>query len=256
MKAIILAAGRGNRLSNRTNETNKCMLEFDGKPILEYNLDRASEIPEINEIIVVVGHKADDIISKYKRHFTSEMYRRKSIKYVYQWEQKGLVHAIECAKEALEGENLFLMLGDEILLDPRHNEMAKEFSDRQYKDNELSSLFGFCGVVRRRLEKLEKVSKTYAILFDKHWNINRLIEKPRYFPNAFQGTGHCIFQNEILNYIDECPIHIRRGRGEKELPDLIQCAIDDGKEVRHFVVADDYFNINTAEDLKELITVK
>jgi len=247
MKALILAAGRGSRLSDKTNETNKCMLEFSEKPILEYNLDRASEIPEINEIVIVVGHKGKDITKKYYDKF----YKNKRLRFIIQEKQEGLVHAIECAKEALEGEDFFLMLGDEILLNPRHKEMAKEFSDKQYKNNEFS-LFGFCGVVRRRKKELEKISKTYTVLFDKYWSINRLIEKPRYFPNAFQGTGHCIFKNEILNYIDECPIHIRRGRGEKELPDLIQCAIDDGKEVRHFVIADDYFNINTKEDLKDV----
>ena len=89
------------------------------------------------------------------------------------------------------------------------------------------------------------------MLFNGDWKINRLIEKPKYQHNIFQGTGHCIFKNDILNYIDECPIHIRRGRGEKELPDLIQCAIDDGKEIRHFIVADDYTNVNDVNDLKE-----
>ena len=38
-------------------------------------------------------------------------------------------------------------------------------------------------------------------------------------------------------------------RGEKELPDLIQCCIDDGKIVKAFKVCDDYCNINSKEDL-------
>lgn len=245
MKAVILAAGRGNRLSDKTNNINKCMLKLNEKPILEYNIQRACEIPEINEIIVVVGYQKEDII----KHFGFD-YNGKNIRYIYQWEQLGLVNAIEVAREILNDEDFFLLLGDEILINSRHKEMVEEFSKRQYNDTEIS-LFGFCGVVRRMKRDLEKINRTYAIMFDGNWRINRLIEKPKYFPNIFQGTGCCIFKNEILNYINECPIHIRRGREEKELPDFIQCAIDDGKEIRHFVIGSEYCNINDLTDLKE-----
>ena len=238
MKALILAAGRGNRLSDKTNNINKCMLKLNEKPILEYNVQRASEIPQINEIIIVVGYQKENIIKYFGFN-----YNGKNIRYIYQWEQLGLVHAIEIAKEILNGEDFFLMLGDEILIDSKHKEMVEEFNN--------FGAFGLCGVIRRKRDDLEKISRTYAIMFDNRWKINRLIEKPKFYPNIFQGTGHCIFKNEILNYINECPIHIRRGRGEKELPDLIQCCVDDGKEVRHFIVGSNYCNINNQKDLEE-----
>jgi dTDP-glucose pyrophosphorylase len=63
------------------------------------------------------------------------------------------------------------------------------------------------------------------------------------------GTGNCIFRSEILSYIDETPIN--HHRGEKELPDLIQCAVDDGNTVKSFVLGDMYFNVNSLEDLEE-----
>ena len=238
MKALILAAGRGNRLSDKTNNTNKCMLEINGIPVLEYNIRRASEIDEINEIIIVVGYQKEDIMKYF-----SNYYDGRNIKYVYQWEQLGLVNAIEVAKEALSGEDFFLMLGDEVLVNSKHKEMINDFN--------AFGAFGLCGVVIRSYGDLEKISKTYTVLFSGNWKINRIIEKPKYQHNIFQGTGQCIFRNEILDYISETPINIRRGRQEKELPDLIQCTIDDGKEIRHFVVADDYANINDKNDLKE-----
>ena len=61
------------------------------------------------------------------------------------------------------------------------------------------------------------------------------------------GTGNCVFSNDILAYIPYTPIHHQRQ--EKELPDLIQCAIDDGKQIGSFLVCDQYANINTAEDI-------
>ena len=40
MKLIILAAGRGSRLSKYTKDKPKGMLNFLGKPILEYQIDK------------------------------------------------------------------------------------------------------------------------------------------------------------------------------------------------------------------------
>ena len=247
MKALILAAGRGNRLNNKTDSTNKCMLEINETPIIEYNIHRASEISEISEIIIVVGYQKENIINYFDNY-----YNGRTIKYVIQKEQKGLVDAIECAKEALNGEDFFLMLGDEILVNSRHKEMVKNFLNNNY-------IFGFCGMVEQK--DPSKISKTYGIFTsdDSHEGecICRLIEKPKTPPNNhLQGTGHIVFRNSILDYIDETPVNIRRGRQEKELPDLIQSAVDDCQIIKPFIICSDYCNVNSEQDLidaKEMI---
>jgi len=234
MKALILAGGRGSRLGNLTDSTNKCMLELCGKPVLEYNIERAVEIDEISEVIIVVGHRAEDIINKY-----GIKYGGKKIRYVIQWEQKGLVHAIECAKDVIGKDDFFLLLGDEVLVNSRHKEMLKKFREED--------LFGICGVMFQRDKN--KINRTYTVLVDDNGRIFRLIEKPKKALNNWQGTGHCIFKNEILSYIPRTPIHPERG--EKELPDLIQCAVDYGQLVKIFNICDEYANINSKEDLIE-----
>jgi len=233
MKALILAAGRGKRLGSMTDSTNKCMLELAGRPVLEYNLDRAAEL-DVDEIVLVVGYRAEDIINRYGIN-----YKGKRISYVIQWEQKGLVHAIECARDALEGEDFFLLLGDEVLVNSRHKEMLEEFR--------RGDVFAICGVMFQKDK--EKIKRTYTVLTDENGRVFRLIEKPKKALNNWQGTGHCIFKNEILSYIERTPIHPERG--EKELPDLIQCAVDDGQVVKIFDICDAYTNINSEEDLKE-----
>jgi dTDP-glucose pyrophosphorylase len=75
------------------------------------------------------------------------------------------------------------------------------------------------------------------------------VEKPRRAINQYQGTGNCIFSNRILEYIGYTPIS--QARNEKELPDLIQCAIDDGHIVQSFLVGGRYININTVEDVSQ-----
>jgi dTDP-glucose pyrophosphorylase len=61
------------------------------------------------------------------------------------------------------------------------------------------------------------------------------------------GTGNCIFKNKIFDYVPYTPINYMRK--EKELPDLIQCTIDDGNPVKLFYINAKYVNINTPEDI-------
>jgi UDP-N-acetylglucosamine diphosphorylase / glucose-1-phosphate thymidylyltransferase / UDP-N-acetylgalactosamine diphosphorylase / glucosamine-1-phosphate N-acetyltransferase / galactosamine-1-phosphate N-acetyltransferase len=210
------------------------MLPFDGKPVLEYNMQRAVDLDEVEEIILLVGHRAEDIINNF-----GISYKGKKISYVIQAEPKGLVNAIECAKVALDKDDFFLFLGDEILINSRHQEMVKKFKEK--------NLFAVCGVTLQKDKT--KISRTYTVLTGENGRIFRLIEKPRRPLDNWQGTGHCVFKNEVLSYIDKTPIH--HERGEKELPDLIQCAVDDGQVVEFFNICDKYTNINSSEDLED-----
>lgn len=232
MKALILAGGRGNRLEPITDEINKCMLPLAGKPLIEYSLEGA-RAAGVDEIVVVVGYLAEDIINTYGNRFHDV-----PIRYVIQWEQRGLVHAMECASRALGNSDFMLFLADEILLNPRHAEMIRTFRDE--------AVFVLCGVIE--VEDRSQISKTYAIIRNEEDDrIYRLIEKPARPMNNIMGTGNCIFRNAILSYIADTPINQKRG--EKELPDLIQCAIDDGQKVKAFFISDRYVNVNTPEDI-------
>ncbi len=232
MKALILAGGRGNRLNEFSENKNKCMIAFQGKPLIEHILENTSAL-DFSEIVIVVGYKAEDIINHYGISF-----KKKRIRYVIQPEQRGLVHAIECARDALNGEDFFLMLGDEVMSKPKRKKMIEFYQSE-------GSLFGICGILK--VNDLDQIRRTYALVKNEQNQVFRLIEKPRRPINEFQGTGHCIFKNRILDYIDMTPIH--QERGERELPDLIQCCIDDGKIVKAFTVCDEYCNINSKEDL-------
>ena len=234
MKALILAGGRGKRLGNLTDSINKCMLLFKGKPVLEYNMKRAADLDEVDQIVIVVGHRAEDIINKY-----GIAYEGKKITYVIQQDPKGLVNAIECAKDAIGKDDFFLLLGDEILINSRHRGLITKFREE--------NLFAACGVMLQKDKS--KISRTYTVLTGDAGRIFRLIEKPRIPLDNWQGTGHCVFKNEILSYIERTPIHPERG--EKELPDLIQCAVDNGQLVKIFNVCDEYTNINSREDLED-----
>lgn len=231
MKALVLAGGRGKRLESRSAECNKCMLEFAGKPLIEHSLDNSASM-DPDEIVIVVGYLAEQIINHY-----GNSYRGIRIRYALQLEQRGLVHAMEKAAPAIGSSDFMLFLADEILLDPSHPAMLREY--------ETTGAFALCGLTIAEDE--DAVRKTYSVFEDQDERILRLVEKPRRPINRRQGTGNILFSNQILEYIDYTPINPLRN--EKELPDLIQCAIDDGHVVKSFLVGGRYVNINTAEDI-------
>lgn len=233
MKALVLAGGRGRRLEGHTAECNKSMLEFAGRPLIEHSLDNAVRIAP-KEIVIVVGYLAEQVIN----HFGTS-YRGVRIRYAIQREQKGLVHAIETAAPFIGSSDFMLFLADEILLEPNHAAML----DRYNRDD----VFALCGVTFP--SDRDAVRNTYAVLEDQQGRILRLIEKPRRALNECQGTGNILFHNRILEYIQRTPIN--QGRNERELPDLIQCAIDEGHIVRSFTIGGRYINVNTPEHLTE-----
>jgi L-glutamine-phosphate cytidylyltransferase len=54
MKALILAAGRGTRIRSIHGERPKCLISFDGKAILDHQIDGLFAAG-IREIGIVVG---------------------------------------------------------------------------------------------------------------------------------------------------------------------------------------------------------
>jgi dTDP-glucose pyrophosphorylase len=231
MKALVLAGGRGHRLAEKTANVPKPLLRVGDKCLLDFSLQSACAAG-VGEIVVVVSAFTAPIVERYGRSYGGV-----PIAYAEQDDPRGLVHAIECAARALDGSDFLLLLADEVLIRPRLAEMVAAFRSRD--------AFAVLGVTR--VADRELIRRTYALLQDGATGaIHRLIEKPRRPHDDVMGTGNCVFRNEILSYAGLCPIH--QSRGEKELPDLVQCAIDDGHRVDAYDVADQYINVNTIED--------
>lgn len=210
---------------------NKCMLTLHGKRLIEYSLRNAAAIEEVSDIVIVVGYRAESIINAYGTD-----YRGKRISYVIQKDQQGLVNAMECARGYLNGSDFFLFLADEVILGGRHTDMLKLFRDED--------LFCVCGVYPQ--QDLSMIRRTYSLIYGPDQRIYRLVEKPRKPFNPLMGTGNILFRYAIFDYLELTPIN--PSRGEKELPDLIQCAIDDGEAVKLFQVCDHYINVNSPEE--------
>ena len=62
MQAIILAAGKGSRLGELTNNKPKSFIEIKGKKLIEYNLDMLLKYG-INDITIVTGYMSEEYTS-------------------------------------------------------------------------------------------------------------------------------------------------------------------------------------------------
>lgn len=110
MQAVILAAGKGTRMGNMTNEIPKPLLKIAGKNLIEHKL--AAMPNEISEIILVIGHKGEAI-----QEYFGNTFGRFTIKYAYDPESKGTAYALWQAKDLLDSR-FIVMMGDD-LYDPK-----------------------------------------------------------------------------------------------------------------------------------------
>jgi choline kinase len=99
MKAVILAAGRATRLLPLTKDKPQPLLKFNGKTILEYQIESLNE-SGIKDIIVVTGHQAGQIERKFKDMAT--------LIYNPFYEVAGMLMSLWIVKSELTGGFIFL----------------------------------------------------------------------------------------------------------------------------------------------------
>src|SRR5262245_60623945 len=99
MKAIILAAGEGSRLRPYTNDKPKCLVEYKGRPIIDYTLE-ALRACGIDDIVVITGYKSEVFIRSGVREYTNALYA-----------STNMVHTLFCA-EAEMTDDLVISYGD------------------------------------------------------------------------------------------------------------------------------------------------
>jgi len=100
MKAIILAAGRGSRMKNMTDDRPKCLVELNGKTLLERQLE-ALRAAGITDIGIVTGYKRE-MLQKYG---LVEFYNPR-------WAETQMVSSLACASDWLEKEACIVSYSD------------------------------------------------------------------------------------------------------------------------------------------------
>jgi NDP-sugar pyrophosphorylase family protein len=126
LKAVILAAGEGNRMRPLTSNRPKVMLPIANKPILEHLIIEVKEAG-IGDFIFVVGYCDEQV----RNYFGKGVKWGVNIAYSEQRKQLGTADAIRMV-EGMVAENFLVINGDVVvsrkdikkLLKKRHNTMS------------------------------------------------------------------------------------------------------------------------------------
>ncbi len=100
MKAIILAAGRGSRMRNLTDERPKCLVELHGKALLDWQL-KSLHRAGITEIAIVTGYKRELLQDRGLEEFHNS-----------RWAETNMVSSLACASKWLENEPCIVSYSD------------------------------------------------------------------------------------------------------------------------------------------------
>src|SRR6266498_2430669 len=122
MKAVILAAGKGTRMKELTDELPKPMLQVHGKPILEHLLNGLLGAG-IREVFIVTGYKAEALES----HFGEGQKWGARIVYGRQLVQDGTGKAPELARDFVGSDNFLLTYGDILVKPETYPQMIGRF---------------------------------------------------------------------------------------------------------------------------------
>jgi len=114
MKAVIIAAGMGNRLWQTTNKTPKTLLPFGQGTILSTIMDNLS-LAGIESFVIVLGYKAE-LIESYLQEQNQLGYRI-TLLYNNEWQRGNGISVLKAA-QALDGRDFLLSMADHLVSVP------------------------------------------------------------------------------------------------------------------------------------------
>ena len=220
MKAVILAAGEGNRMHPLTYTRPKVMLPIANRPILEHLLIEMKKAG-VNEFTLVVGYHAQTI----RQHFGDGSKWGVSIDYVTQRKQLGTAHAVKMV-EGLVRDKFLLANGDVLL-------RAEDVEKLLAKDTIALSLTEV------------KDTRDLGVVEITGDRIKAIHEKVANPPSKLVNAGVYLLTAEIFPAITKTE---KSPRGEYELTDSLQILLGENYPVSWVKIAH-WLNVSYPWDL-------
>ena len=201
-KGIILAGGKGTRMSPLTKAVNKQLLPIYDKPLIFYPLSILM-LSKIKDILIIVNKGQ---LNQYKKLLPNGENLGIKITYIEQDEPKGLPDAFILGDKFIGSDNVSLILGDNFFYGQSLSKTLKRCTNLKngakvllYKVNN-PELFG--------VAKIDK----------KNQKIKILKEKPKKFISDQAVTGLYFFDNNVVRYAKSLKPSKRK---ELEIIDLL-----------------------------------
>jgi len=245
MKAVILAAGKGTRMRELTNEFPKPMLKVQGRPILEHIVAGIVNAG-VRDIFIVTGYRADVIES----HFGDGAKWGARIAYGRQAVQDGTGKAPEVAREFVGASPFVLTYGDILVKPETYGQMIRRFSEGD-----------FSAVIT--VTRGEDVTQGAVNFFDEQFCLKRLVEKPTHEQleqlrrDGWLKSGEPVWYNAgIYLFRPSVFEHIARlqksPRGEYELTDAVNALLAANHKIAGLEIQGRWVDVRDPEVLAKL----
>jgi glucose-1-phosphate thymidylyltransferase len=201
-KAIILAGGKGTRLSPLTKVLNKQLLPLYDKPLIFYPLS-VLMLAGIKEILIITNRGETNLFKKILGNGENL-----GIKIFYKEQKKpnGLPEAFIIGKKFIKNQSVALILGDNFFYGQGFSNRIKE----KIRENRGATIFTY----------IVNNPQDYGIIeLDKNNKIKNILEKPKKTKSRLAITGFYLFDKNVINFSKQLKPSKRK---ELEIVDLIK----------------------------------
>ena len=190
--AVIMAGGKGSRLLSITNdEIPKPMVPVDGKPLLEYQVEKLKSYG-VKKIIMIVGHLGE----KISGHFQDGKAFGVDIDYIFEKEPLGTAGAFYYLKDKIDAKNFLLIFGD-VFFDLDFDRME----DFHFKNSALTTLLAHPNWHTYDSDLIQMDDTGRVIGFDSKHNVRD------YWYDNMVNAGMYILNKDLLDLVKE-PVKI------------------------------------------------
>jgi len=207
-KGIILAGGKGTRMSPLTKAVNKQLLPIHDKPLIFYPLSILM-LAGIKDILIIVNKGQ---LSQYKKIIPDGKNYGIKIEYLEQKNPNGLPEAFILGEKFINNQNVCLILGDNFFYGQNLSKILQN----------CSKLKNGAKVLLHRVNNPESFGVA-KVLGKK---IKSIKEKPKKFLSDLAITGLYFFDKKVCNYAKRLK---PSKRGELEIVDLLNFYLRDKK---------------------------
>ena len=230
-KAVLLAAGKGTRMRELTNELPKPMIPVRGKPILQHIVEGLRDAG-VSRFQIIVGWRAEVV----REFFGDGAKFGVAVEYITQEVQDGTGRVVELAKEFAGADPFVLSYGD-ILVDPTNY-------------HRLAALGGAEALISVKHNPGE-IAKGGAVFVNERFEMTDLREKPQPGEptSPWYNAGIYTFRPSIFEFTAKLE---KSPRGEYELTDAIRSLAQGGKRVQVLELSGEWADVRDPEVLAQL----
>jgi dTDP-glucose pyrophosphorylase len=230
-KAVILAAGRGTRMRELTNNVPKPMIEVRGKPVLQHIVQGLRDAG-VRKLLIIVGYHAEAV----RNFFGDGRHHNVAIEYATQTVQDGTGRVVNLARN-FTGESPFILSYGDILIGPVNYKQVVDLP------NDLEAII--------TVTRGEDVSKGGAVFVNEQMDLIDLREKNKSGEptSPWYNAGLYAFRPSIFDFIAKLE---PSPRGEYELTDAIRDLAQSGKPVKAVELTGEWADVRDPEILARL----